>query len=115
MLSPPQLSIQEKDLDVNSNYSQSSKMKRAKRYHALPVSYAQLLSILVQKYKISIIPTKPRKPPYPKWYDLSVRCEYHGGIEGHSTESCTSFKDKVQALIDVDPAKFQGLLRGFQG
>ena len=84
-------------------------------YHTLPVSYAQLLSILVQKYKISIIPTKPRKPPYPKWYDLSVRCEYHGGIEGHSTESYTLFKDKVQALIDADPAKCQRLLRGFQG
>ena len=108
-------SVQEMDPDINSNYSQSNKRKRAKIYHALPVSYAQLLPMLVQKYKIPIIPTKPRKPPYPKWYNLSARCEYHGGVQGHSTESCTPLKDKVQALINADPAKFQELLRGFQG
>ena len=80
-------------------------------YHTLFVSYAQLLPILVQKYKIPIIPTKFRKPPYPEWYDLSARCEYHGGVQGHSTESCTSFKDKVQALLNADPAKFQEFLK----
>ena len=84
-------------------------------YHTLLVSYAQLLPILVQKYKIPIIPAKPRKPPYPEWYDFSARCEYHGGVQGNSTESCTPLKDKVQALINVDPAKFQELLRGLQG
>ena len=84
-------------------------------YHTLPVSYAQLLPILVQKYKIPIIPAKPRKPPYPEWYDFNARCEYHDGVQGHSTESCTSFKDKVQALIDADPAKFQEFLKSFQG
>ena len=84
-------------------------------YHTLPVSYAQLLPLLVQKYKIPIIPAKPRKPPYPEWYDFNVRCEYHGGVQGHSTERCTSFKDKVQALIDANPAKFQELLRSLQG
>ena len=61
------------------------------------------------------IPAKPRKPPYPEWYDFSARCEYHGGVEGHSIESCTSFKVKVQALIDADLAKFQELFRGLQG
>ena len=80
MLPPSQISVQGRDPDVNSNYSQSSKKKRAKRYHALLVSYAQLLPILVQKYKIPIIPAKPRKPPYPEWYDFSARCEYHGGV-----------------------------------
>ena len=84
-------------------------------YHTLPVFYAQLLPMLVQKYKIPIISAKPRKPPYPEWYDFDARYQYHGGVQGHSTESCTSFKDKVQALLDVDPAKFQELLRGFQG
>ena len=70
--------------------------------------------MLVQKYKIPIISAKFRNPPYPEWYDFSARCEYHGGVEGHSTESCTSFKDKVQVLIDADPAKFQEFLRGLQ-
>ena len=82
-------------------------------YHALSVTYAQLLPMLVQKYKIPIIPTKPRKPPYPKWYDFSARCEYHGRVQGHSTESCAAFKTKVQSLIDADPVKFQELLGSF--
>ena len=38
--SSSQSSVQGRDPDVNSNYSQSNKRKRAKRYHALPVSYA---------------------------------------------------------------------------
>ena len=84
-------------------------------YHTLPVSYAQLLLMLVQKCNIPIKPAKPRKPPYPEWYDFSARCEYHGGVEGHSTESCTSFKDKIQALIDANPTKFQKFFRSFQG
>ena len=83
-------------------------------YHTLPVSYVQLLPILVQKYKIPIIPAKPRKPPYPEWYDFSAKCEYHGKVQGHSIESCTSFKDKVQALLDVDLAMFQEFFRGLQ-
>ena len=66
--SSSQPSVQERDPDVNSNYFQSNKKKRAKRYHTLPISYAQLLPILVQKYKIPIILAKPRKPPYPEWY-----------------------------------------------
>ena len=53
-----------------------------------------------------IISAKPKKPPYPKWYDLSARCEYHGEVQGHSTESNTPLKDKVQALIDAGLAKF---------
>ena len=40
MFSPPQLSVQERDLNVKSNYSQSNKRKRAKRCHALLISYA---------------------------------------------------------------------------
>ena len=40
--SSSQPSVQGRDPDVNSNYSQSNKRKRAKMYHALPVSYAQL-------------------------------------------------------------------------
>ena len=115
MFSPSQPSVQGRDLEVNSNYSQSNKRKRAKMYHTLPVSYAQLLPMLVQKYKIPIIPAKPRRPPYPEWYDFNARCEYHGGVQGHSIESCTSFKDKVQALLDADPAKFQELFKCLQG
>ena len=84
-------------------------------YYLSPISYAQLLPILVQSYKVPIISTKPEKPPYLKWYDPDTRCEYHGGVKGHSTENCITLKDKVQALIDVDQAKSQELIKSCQG
>ena len=62
-----------------------------------------------------IISTKPEKPSYLKWYDPNARCEYYDGVKGHSTENCTTLKDKVQALIDADQAKFQELIKGCQG
>ena len=81
-----------------------------KVYHSLPMTYKELLPILIQNYGISVLSAKPRRPPYPKEYDANARCEYHGGVIGHSIEDCTTFKDKVQALIDANPAKFKELV-----
>ena len=80
----------------------------------LSMSYGELLPILVQNYGIFVIPARPRRPPYPKGYDINARCEYHGRVKGHSTEDCTTFKDKVQSLIDMDPTKFRKLVSGHQ-
>ena len=76
------------------------------------MSYRELLSILVQNHGISVIPARLRRPPYPKGYDINARCEYHGGVKGHSIENCTTFKDKVQSLIDADLTKFKELVSG---
>ena len=76
------------------------------------MSYGELLPILVQNYGISIILTRPRRLPYPKGYDINVRCEYYEGVKGHSTKDCTTFKDKVQSLINADPIKFRELVSG---
>ena len=76
------------------------------------MSYAELLPILIQNYGISAIPARPKRPPYPKKYDVNAKCEYHGGVGGHSVENCTAFKDKVQSLINADLAKFRGLVNG---
>ena len=81
-------------------------------YHALSMSYGELLPILVQNYEISVIPVRPRGPPYPKRYDINARCEYHGGVRGHSIKDYTTLKDKVQSLINADPIKFRGLIGG---
>ena len=98
----------------DSGYYQSKKRKRTKVYHALSMSYEELLPILVRNYGISVIPARPRRPPYPKAYDINARCEYHGGVRGHSTEDFTTFKDKVQSLINADPIKFKELVCGHQ-
>ncbi|XP_022764231.1 uncharacterized protein LOC111309436 [Durio zibethinus] len=49
-----------------------------------------------------VVPTyaKSLRPPYPSWYDPNVKCDYHYGVTGHSTENCTTFKHKVQGLIN---------------
>ena len=78
------------------------------------MSYGELLLILVQNYGISIILVRPRRAPYPKGYDINARCEYHGGVRGHSTEDCMTFKYKVQALIDADLIEFRELVSGHQ-
>ena len=78
------------------------------------MSYKELLLVLIQNYGISVIPARPRRPPYPKGYDVNAICEYHGGVGGHFVENCTAFKDKVQSLIYADPIKFRELVSGHQ-
>ena len=78
------------------------------------MSYTELLPILIQNYGISAIPVRPKRPPYPKKYDVNAKCEYHGGVGGHSVENYTAFKDKVQLLINADPVKFERLVNGHQ-
>ena len=101
---------QEHGKKIDSRYSQSNKRKMIKVYHSFPMTYTELLPILIQNYKIFVLPTKPRRSPYPRGYDANARCEYHGGVIGHSIEDCTAFKGKVQALIDANPAKFKELI-----
>ena len=105
-----------RDYDQGSDlgHYQSKKRKRTKVYHSLPMSYTELLPILIQNYGISAILARPRRPPYPKKHDVSAKCEYHGGVRGHSTENCMTFKDKVQSLINADPIKFRKLVGGHQ-
>ena len=83
-------------------------------YHALPMTYGELLPVLIQNYRISVIPAKPRRFPYPKGYDVNATCEYHGGVGGNFVENCKALKNKVQSLIYVDPIKFRELVSGYQ-
>ena len=78
------------------------------------MTYGELFPVLIQNYGIPIIPTRFRRPPYPKRYDVNAKCEYHEGVGRHSVENCTTFKDKVQALIDANPTKFKELVNGHQ-
>ena len=78
------------------------------------MTYGELLPVLIQNYEISVIPTKHRRAPYPRGYDINVICEYHGGVGGHSVENCKALKDKVQSLIYADPIKFKELVSGHQ-
>ena len=78
------------------------------------MTYEELLSVLIQNYRIFVIPAKPKRPPYPRGYDVNATCEYHGGVGGHFVENCKAFKDKVQSLLYTDPIKFRKLISGHQ-
>ena len=91
----PQKFARKYDQESDSSCPRDNKREKTKVYHSLPMSYRELFPILIQNYEISVIPARPRRLPYPKRYDVNAKCEYHGGVEGHSVENCTAFKDKV--------------------
>ena len=78
------------------------------------MTYGELLPVLIQNYEIFVIPAKPRRPPYPRGYDVNASCEYHGEVRGHSIENYKALKDKIQSLIYADPIKFRELVSSRQ-
>ena len=81
--------------------------RRKDQWDPIPVTYAELLPKLIDSGSIVPIQMRPRKPPFPKWYDVNIRCDYHSGVSGHSIEDCTIFKNKVQNLIEEGKIKFE--------
>ena len=73
----------------------------------IPITYAELLPKLIDNGSIVSIQGKPRKPPFPKWYDVNTRCDYHSGVLGHSVENCSALNRKVQSLIREGKLKFE--------
>ena len=80
----PQKFVQKRDRDSESSCHRGNKRKRAKVYHSFPMSYRELLPVLIQNYEITVIPAKPRRSPYPRGYDVNATCEYHGGVDRKS-------------------------------
>jgi hypothetical protein len=76
-----------------------------RRYHSLPVPQEEIFKQLVAEKLIRPVPTRPWAPPYPAWYNPSTKCAYHGNVPGHSTEDCTTLRQKIHALIDAGRIK----------
>jgi len=73
----------------------------------IPMTYTELLPDLVKNALMALCPTKVVQPPYPRYYDTNVKCEYYSGEVGHSTENCRALKHKVQSLLDSGWLTFQ--------
>ena len=86
---------------MSSFLGRSDTKNDPKTIEPIPMSYTELLPKLIENHQLAPIPVEPLKPPYPGWYNPNARCDYHGGIIGHSTENCTALKYKVQALRDA--------------
>ncbi|KAE8657736.1 PCF11P-similar protein 4 [Hibiscus syriacus] len=68
------------------------------QFDPIPITYKELFHELYDRYVVSPYYVDPIQPPYPKWYDVSAKLEYHAGVSGYSIENCSAFKKVVQAL-----------------
>ena len=71
------------------------------------MTYTKLYPKLVQGGLLSPVDIPPLQPPYPRWYNENVHCDYHSGNRGHFTENCTSLKRRVQDLIKKRELTFE--------
>ncbi|KAJ9152632.1 hypothetical protein P3X46_026179 [Hevea brasiliensis] len=74
----------------------------------LPLPLSEIYRYLVGINQIVPVPLDPIQPPYPRWYDTTARCEYHGGAQGHSTDNCEALRGRVHALIRNGWLKIEG-------
>ena len=71
------------------------------------MTYIELYPKLVQSDLLSPVDIPQLQPPYPRWYNENVNCDYHSGNRGHSTENCMALKRKVQDLIKKGKLTFE--------
>ncbi|XP_057989045.1 uncharacterized protein LOC131172111 [Hevea brasiliensis] len=67
---------------------------------SLPLPLSEIYRYLLDINQIVSIPLDPIQPPYPRWYDPSARCEYHGGAVGHSTDNCGALRGRLIPYFD---------------
>ena len=77
----------------------------------IPVTYTELFPMLVEIGHIESFQLPPLTPPFPRWYNAHVRCDYHAGNPGHLTKNCTVLKRKVWDLIKDGKLKVEDLGR----
>ena len=81
------------------------------RWDPIPITYTELFPKLVRSGHIEQFQLPPLTPPFPRWYNAHVRCDYHAGNPGHSTENCIALKRKVRDLIKDGKLKVEDLGR----
>ncbi|XP_017618051.1 uncharacterized protein LOC108462636 [Gossypium arboreum] len=98
---------------VNASQQASSKQEsdikrntEKLQFTSIPVTYKELYQTLFNAHVVSPVYLKPMQPPYPKWYNENVQCEYHAVITGHAIENYTAFKRLVEKLHEMGIIKF---------
>jgi len=71
------------------------------------MTYGDLLPSLIVNQLAVVIPGRIFQSLFPKWYNPSATCAYHGGTPGHSVKQCMALKNKVQNLIEAGWLTFQ--------
>ena len=85
----------------NTDHGRNFPEKKLVEFNPIPVSYADLLTYLLDNAMVVVSPSKIPQPLFPRGYNSNVTCDYHGRVLGHSIEHCMTLKHKVQSLIDA--------------
>ena len=73
-------------LSESPNTARNFSPRQAQIFAPIPMTYGELLSSLIANQLVVVVPRKIFQSPFPKWYNPSVTCAYHGGTPGHSIE-----------------------------
>ena len=71
------------------------------------MAYGDLLPSLIANQLAVVTLGRIFQSPFPKWYNPSATCTYHGGTLGHLVKQCIALKHKVQSLIEAEWLMFQ--------
>ncbi|RDX84790.1 hypothetical protein CR513_34097, partial [Mucuna pruriens] len=75
--------------------AQQNTRRPPKALAPIPMTYTELLPLLLEQKLVEVVPLKPLELLYPRSYDPNAKCDYHGRAVGHATERCWSLKHKV--------------------
>ena len=91
--------------------SQPQPQPRQQRVYRDPLPFSQtaLFKQCLAEGMITPIPARQFQPPYPRWYDVNAYCDFHSGVQGHSTENCFNLRNKLYGLIEAENLKLTNL------
>ena len=108
VLSPPVQVVTPQPMGQSSNNVRGARPQQERfKPDPIPMVYIKLYPKLVQGGLLSPIDIPPLQPPYPRWYNENVHCNYHSGNRGHSTKNYTALKRRVQDLIKRGELTFE--------
>ena len=55
------------------------------RWDPIPITYTELFPKLVEIGHIEPVQLAPLRLPFPRWYNVHTRCDYHSGNPAHPT------------------------------
>jgi hypothetical protein len=88
-------------------FNNQNHIPRAPQFDPIPITYAELLPVLIDKNLV-----RTRTPPavpatLPRWYRSYHFCAFHEGAPGHDIERCYALKAEVQKLIRANILSFK--------
>ena len=95
-----------------ANTARNFSPRQAQIFAPIPMTYGELLPSLIANQLAVVIPGRVLQPPFPKWYNPSATCAYHGGTPGHSVEQCNDLETQGpkfdrSRMVDVSRGRAQ--------